>query len=88
MDAPGPAADGTRLALVLLRRSTDGRGRPLTIKKRCTFSIESDLLERLRSIKARTGMSEAEQIRQAIRSWLATQDWPVRPSRRRAQLDQ
>jgi metal-responsive CopG/Arc/MetJ family transcriptional regulator len=48
--------------------------------KRCTFTIELDLLERLRSIKARTGMSESEQIRQAIRSWLDSREWPVKPS--------
>jgi len=52
-------------------------------KKRCTFTIEPDLLERLRSIKARTGMSESEQIRQAIRSWLDSREWPVGGFRRK-----
>jgi metal-responsive CopG/Arc/MetJ family transcriptional regulator len=46
-------------------------------KKRCTFTIEPDLLARLRSMKARTGMSESEQIRQAIRAWLDSREWPV-----------
>jgi hypothetical protein len=46
-------------------------------KKRCTFTIEPEMLERLRSMKARTGMSESEQIRQAIRSWLESREWPV-----------
>jgi metal-responsive CopG/Arc/MetJ family transcriptional regulator len=51
--------------------------------KRCTFTIELDLLERLRSMKARTGLSESEQIRQAIRSWLDSREWPVKRASRR-----
>ena len=47
-------------------------------KKRFTFMIEPDLLEQLRAIKARTGMSDSEQIRQAIRNWLETREWPTR----------
>jgi metal-responsive CopG/Arc/MetJ family transcriptional regulator len=45
-------------------------------KKRCTFTIEQEMLERLRAMKVRTGMSESEQIRQAIRSWLDSREWP------------
>ena len=48
-------------------------------KKKFTFVIEADLLDRLRAMKARSGLSESEQIRQAIRLWLASRDWPVRP---------
>lgn len=40
--------------------------------------IEPDLLERLRAIKARTGMTDSEQIRQAIRNWLETREWPTK----------
>jgi hypothetical protein len=40
--------------------------------------IEPELLERLRSVKSRVGLSEAEQIRQGIRWWLDSRDWPVR----------
>lgn len=47
-------------------------------KKRFTFMIEPDLLERLHAMKARTGLSDSEQIRQAIRNWLETREWPVR----------
>jgi len=47
-------------------------------KKRCTFMIEPDLLDRLRAIKARTGLSESEQIRQGIRWWLDSREWPPR----------
>jgi hypothetical protein len=39
-------------------------------KKRCSFMIELELLERLRSVKSRIGLSEAEQIRQGVRWWL------------------
>lgn len=39
--------------------------------------IEPELLERLRSMKTRTGLSESEQIRQAIRWWLEAREWPV-----------
>jgi hypothetical protein len=45
-------------------------------KKRCTFMIEPDLLDRLSSISARTGLSKSEQIRQGIRWWLESREWP------------
>jgi hypothetical protein len=45
--------------------------------KRRTFMIESDTLEKLRAIKARTGLSESEQVRQGIRWWLESREWPV-----------
>ena len=48
------------------------------IKKRCTFMIEPDVLERLQSITARTGLSQSEQIRQGIRWWLESREWPVK----------
>ena len=40
--------------------------------------IEPDVLDRLRSIKVRTGLSESEQIRQGIRWWLESREWPLR----------
>ena len=49
-----------------------------TKKVRRTFTIEPDLLEKLRAIKARTGLSESEQVRQGIRWWLESREWPVR----------
>ena len=49
-----------------------------TKKLRRTFTIEPDLLERLRAIKVRTGLSESEQVRQGIRWWLESREWPVR----------
>jgi len=47
-------------------------------KQRHTFMIDPDLLDRLRRMKLRTGLSESEQIRQAIRWWLESREWPVR----------
>jgi Ribbon-helix-helix domain len=46
------------------------------MKKRCTFMIEPDILDRLSSIAARTGLSKSEQIRQGIRWWLESREWP------------
>jgi metal-responsive CopG/Arc/MetJ family transcriptional regulator len=48
----------------------------VSIKKRCTFMIEPDILDRLSSISARTGLSKSEQIRQGIRWWLESREWP------------
>jgi Ribbon-helix-helix domain len=47
-------------------------------KKRCTFMIEPEVLERLQSITARTGLSKSEQIRQGIRWWLESREWPLK----------
>ena len=47
-------------------------------KKRFAFMIERSVLMRLESIKARTGLSHSEQIRQAIRMWLDSREWPLR----------
>jgi len=49
-----------------------------TRKLRRTFTIEPDLLEKLRAIKARTGLSESEQVRQGIRWWIESREWPER----------
>jgi metal-responsive CopG/Arc/MetJ family transcriptional regulator len=48
------------------------------MKKRISVMIELDVLDRLRSIKSRTGISDSEQIRRAIRLWLDTREWPIR----------
>ena len=40
--------------------------------------IEPDILEKLRAIKERTGLSESEQVRQGIRWWLESREWPPR----------
>jgi hypothetical protein len=56
----------------------------IVIKKRCTFMIEPEVLERLQSITARTGLSQSEQIRQGIRWWLESREWPVKADVQRA----
>ena len=53
-----------------------------TKKLRRTFTIEPDLLAKLRAIKARTGLSESEQVRQGIRWWLESREWPARTTER------
>jgi len=53
-------------------------------KLRRTFTIEPDLLDKLRAIKARTGLSESEQVRQGIRWWLESREWPARKTERDA----
>jgi hypothetical protein len=50
-------------------------------KTRCTFLIESDVLDRLASIAARTGLSKSEQIRQGVRWWLESREWPLKEER-------
>jgi hypothetical protein len=85
------AANRPRLALLLLatgaaaRRRVPpapGEHRRVARKKRCTFTIETELLERLRGYKARTGLSESEQIRQALRAWLDAREWPAKGFRK------
>lgn len=46
--------------------------------KRVSFLIAPELLERLHAMKARTGLSESEQIRQGIQMWLDSREWPAR----------
>ena len=43
--------------------------------------IEPDVLDRLQSIAARTGLSKSEQIRQGIQWWLDSREWPIRGER-------
>jgi metal-responsive CopG/Arc/MetJ family transcriptional regulator len=38
--------------------------------------IEAEILDRLHSISARTGLSKSEQIRQGIQWWLESREWP------------
>ena len=48
------------------------------MKKRCTFMIDTEVLDKLRSITVRTGLSKSEQIRQGIRWWLESREWPAK----------
>jgi hypothetical protein len=45
-------------------------------KTRYTFLIEPEVLARLQSVADRTGLSKSEQIRQGIRWWLESREWP------------
>lgn len=54
------------------------RRNAVALKKRRTFMIEPDILDKLRAIKERTGLSESEQVRQGIRWWLESREWPPR----------
>jgi hypothetical protein len=54
------------------------RGIAVAVKKRRTFMIEPEILDKLRAIKDRTGLSESEQVRQGIRWWLESREWPPR----------
>jgi hypothetical protein len=48
------------------------------VKKRISFMIEREQLDQLHSMRSRTGLSDAEQIRRAIRMWLEAREWPPR----------
>jgi hypothetical protein len=50
-------------------------------KKRCTFMIDTEVLDKLRSIADRTGLSKSEQIRQGIQWWLESREWPPKNQR-------
>jgi hypothetical protein len=52
----------------------------MTDKKICGVRLDPDLANRLEIIKARTGLSVAEQVRRGIRLWLESREWPT-PSR-------
>jgi len=49
----------------------------MTDKKICGVRLDPDLANRLEVIKARTGLSVAEQIRRGIRLWLESREWPA-----------
>jgi Ribbon-helix-helix protein, copG family len=42
----------------------------VTPKKLYTFAIDPDLAEALKTVKAKDGIGESEQIRRALRTWL------------------
>lgn len=51
-------------------------------KTRHTFVIDRDLVDRMTAVKARTGLSQSEQVRRGVRLWLASREWPVHASDR------
>ena len=48
------------------------------------FAIDDDLAAGLKAIKARTGVSESEQVRRAIQMWLESQGAMKKAERKRA----
>jgi hypothetical protein len=48
---------------------------------RFAFVIDTEILQQLRTIQERTGLSVSEQIRQGIRWWLEARQWPERQGR-------
>jgi hypothetical protein len=49
---------------------------------RISFMIDRDVLQHLREIHHRTGLSITQQIREGIRWWLEAREWPKeRPPR-------
>jgi hypothetical protein len=53
--------------------------------ERHTFLIDPVVGDRLKAIKARSGLSESEQVRRAITLWLETFGWPIQERGERAQ---
>ena len=51
------------------------------------FAIDDDLAAGLKAIKARTGVSESEQVRRAIQMWLESQGEMKKAERKRAATD-
>ena len=54
------------------------------IRQLFTFPIDDDLRKALRAVKAEEGISEAEQIRRAIRIWLEHRGTLKKAERKRA----
>ena len=50
-------------------------------RKTLRFMVDMDLANWMEAIRAKTGLSISEQIRQAIRRWLESREWPITPRR-------
>jgi hypothetical protein len=72
-----PRTGGGRLAVAANAECRQREARVST-KKRCTFMIEREMLDQMRSITNRTGVPMSEQVRQGIRWWLESRQWPHR----------
>jgi len=46
-------------------------------KVRFTFTIDREMLSRLRDVQSRTGMSVSEQLRDGVKWWLDAHQWPA-----------
>jgi hypothetical protein len=47
------------------------------MKQRISVLIEPDQRARLNAVRARTGLSDSEQIRRGIAMWLDSINWPM-----------
>jgi hypothetical protein len=47
-------------------------------RERRVFLIDTETGYRLKAIKARSGLSESEQVRRAIALWFESFEWPIR----------
>jgi hypothetical protein len=56
----------------------------MVLKRAYTLKIDEELLDALRHVKERDGVSESEQIRRGIRLWLAQKGVVVKSPRPRA----
>lgn len=58
-------------------------GSAVSPKKAYTLKIDPELIEALRTIKARDGIAESEQIRRGIQLWLKHKGEAVKTERKR-----
>jgi len=65
-------------------KSAVKRKKPERVTCRCV--IDEDLAHRLEATRAQTGLSMAEQIRQGIRLWLESREWPISVRKRASDL--
>ena len=56
----------------------------MTPRRVTTFRIDEELLEGMRNVEERDGVLVSEQVRRAIRAWLATKGVNVKAARKRA----
>jgi hypothetical protein len=57
---------------------------PMSLKKLAAYRLDVDLIEGLEEVKRRTGAPVAEQVRRAVRHWLASHGVRAKPERKRA----
>jgi len=55
----------------------------MTLKKLAAYRLDTELIEGLEQVKARTGAPVAEQVRRAIKAWLAANGVNVQKSDRK-----
>jgi len=56
----------------------------MTRRKLHNFYLDAELADGLKTVKERDGISEAEQVRRAIREWLQRKDVIEKAERKRA----